>query len=110
MGEMGRTPKINQKVGRDHFGRAWSVLMAGAGLKTGQAIGSSTDDGGAVKDRPIKPEDLLATILKGAGINPTTEINPRTGRPHVANGANPQMVPGLLPIVSRTAAPVAELF
>src|SRR5262249_61925738 len=61
MGEFGRTPLINRNTGRDHFPNAWSTVLAGAGVKGGQAIGKSTPDGTTVAEKPVGVADLLAT-------------------------------------------------
>src|SRR5262249_34495390 len=58
MGEFGRSPKINANAGRDHYPRAFSVALAGAGVRGGQVVGATTDDGLAVKDRPVTVADL----------------------------------------------------
>jgi hypothetical protein len=79
-GEFGRTPRIN-KEGRDHWPASMSALLAGGGLKVGQVIGSTDDKGTRPKDRPLHPNDVLATLYKHLGIDPTqTFINP-AGRP-----------------------------
>jgi uncharacterized protein (DUF1501 family) len=69
MGEFGRTPKINATTGRDHFPDAWSVALAGAKIKGGQLIGSTTPDGQQVKDRPVSAGELFATALELLGID-----------------------------------------
>src|SRR4029078_9682170 len=53
MSEMGRTPKINDRYGRDHWGRAWSVALAGAGIKGGAVVGKTNANGTAVGDREV---------------------------------------------------------
>src|SRR5205085_12035366 len=62
MGEFGRTPKINPQKGRDHFPNAWSAVLAGGGIKGGQAIGRTSKDAMQVEDRPCNVPDLLATM------------------------------------------------
>ena len=69
MGEFGRTPKINQQKGRDHWPDAWSAVLAGGGIKGGQAIGKTTKDGMKVEDRPTSVPDLLATVCQALGID-----------------------------------------
>ena len=81
MGEFGRTPKINPNAGRDHFPRVFSVAMAGAGVKGGQVIGSSTADGSAVKDQPVTVPDLMASFCHSLKIDPTKENVSPQGRP-----------------------------
>jgi hypothetical protein len=69
MGEFGRTPKINQQKGRDHFPDAWSTVLAGGGIKGGQAIGKTSRDGMKVEDRLTSVHDLLATVCLALGID-----------------------------------------
>lgn len=68
-GEMGRTPTINNLGGRDHWGRAWSVAMAGCGVKPGVVYGSTNDAGTEVKDNIVKLGDLFHTYLTALGID-----------------------------------------
>jgi uncharacterized protein DUF1501 len=70
MGEVGRTPQINNRAGRDHYIRAWTIVLAGGGIKGGQVYGVTDADGKDVKDRPVSEGDLFATIYKALGINP----------------------------------------
>jgi hypothetical protein len=70
MGEVGRTPGINNRAGRDHFINGWTVVLAGGGIKGGQAYGATNADGREVKDHPVSEGDLFATIYKTLGINP----------------------------------------
>jgi hypothetical protein len=72
-GEIGRTPSINNRAGRDHYVRCWSTALAGCGIKGGQVYGSSDEDGKEVKDNPVHEGDFFATIYKALGIDPTTE-------------------------------------
>ncbi len=67
--EFGRTPAINNRAGRDHFGRAWTVVLAGGGIKGGQHYGASDRDGFEVQDNPVSEGDYFATIYKTLGIN-----------------------------------------
>lgn len=73
MGEFGRTPVINTSGGRDHFPDAWSVALAGAGIKGGQSIGKTSDGGEEVVERPVSSADLFATIFEGLGIDSESE-------------------------------------
>lgn len=68
-GEFGRTPQINGAMGRDHFPDVFSAVLAGGGLKTGQAIGVSSDDGVTVQDRPVSVPDLHATLFSALGLD-----------------------------------------
>src|SRR5262249_34403803 len=72
MGEFGRTPRINQrgaKPGRDHYPRAWSSLMIGGGIKSGQVVGKTDKEGATVVERPISTIDFMATVCTILGIN-----------------------------------------
>ena len=86
MGEFGRTPRINQNGGRDHFPRAWSVVVGGGNLKGGIAYGSTNADGTEVKDTPVKIGDLYATIYAGLGLDPAAQIRDNLGRPTAVAG------------------------
>src|SRR5262245_7662477 len=61
MGEFGRTPRINQNTGRDHWAASWSVMVGGGGLKGGVAVGSTDADGIAVTDKSYLPGDIWPT-------------------------------------------------
>jgi hypothetical protein len=98
MGEFGRTPKINSrgaKPGRDHYPRAWSLVMAGGGLRTGQVIGKTDAEGASVADRPVSGLDFLSTVCATLGINYTRSNNTPNGRP--------------VRIVDKGATPIKEL-
>src|SRR5688572_21603295 len=73
MGEFGRTPKLNSRGGRDHWPRAFSVVLAGGGVKGGQVIGSSDRVGESPQDSPVTPADLAHTIYTLLGIDPSLE-------------------------------------
>jgi hypothetical protein len=81
MGEFGRTPKINPNAGRDHFPRVFNVALAGAGIKGGQVIGTSSPDGTEVKDRPVAVTDLLSSFCHALKIDPAKENMSPLGRP-----------------------------
>ena len=81
MGEFGRTPQINDNAGRDHFPLAWSTVLGGAGIRGGQALGSTGEDGMQVVDRPVKVPELYATICAALGIDPASENISPEGRP-----------------------------
>jgi hypothetical protein len=70
MGEVGRTPYINNRAGRDHFIRAWTIVLAGGGIRGGVVYGQTDADGKEVKDNPVTEGDLFATIYTTLGINP----------------------------------------
>ena len=81
MGEFGRTPKINKDDGRDHWGPAASLIMAGAGVKGGQVIGATDDIGAHATKQPVKPADVAYTMLSALGIHPRKHIHTPDGRP-----------------------------
>lgn len=81
MGEFGRTPRINQDAGRDHWARSWSVVVGGAGLKGGLVVGETNSDGTEVLSEPFSSEDLMATVCKGLGISLETTYTSKNGRP-----------------------------
>ena len=81
MGEFGRTPQINDTAGRDHFPLAFSAAAAGAGIRGGQVIGATSEDGMAVADRPVRVPDLLATACRAVGLDPADTNMSNVGRP-----------------------------
>jgi len=90
MSEHGRTPKISMAKpggGRDHWSRAYSVVLAGGGTPRGKIVGRTTPDGGDVLDTPISPKDILATTFHLLGFNPYTTVPDRQGRPHPIAGS-----------------------
>lgn len=95
MGEFGRTPKINQNVGRDHYPRANWSLMAGGGVRPGQLIGA-TDAGGEspTDDTDIHPDDIATSILHALGIDHHTEYLTKASRP-VGLVPNGRVIPEL---------------
>jgi hypothetical protein len=87
MGEFGRTPRLNGNDGRDHWPRAFSVMLAGGGVKTGQVIGKSDPRGTSPIERPVTPTDLARTIYTLLGISPDRKFHTPDGRPvSVASG------------------------
>jgi hypothetical protein len=81
-GEFGRTPKVNgNDGGRDHWAPVMSALVAGGGLKMGQAIGASSARGEYAKDRPYKVPHLLGTLYRAVGIDPSQTFPSGSGRP-----------------------------
>ncbi len=81
MGEFGRTPVINPQVGRDHYPKAWTALLGGGAVQGGSVVGSSSDDGLEVTDRPVTTPDFLATICLALGLNPQKQNMSNVGRP-----------------------------
>lgn len=88
-GEFGRTPKINGKAGRDHWGKVYSTLLAGAGIQGGQVYGATDQIGGEPTDRPVYVSDYVATIYKALGYDSSTLVYDRFGRPHPIVQGNP---------------------
>jgi len=83
MGEFGRTPNINtrgEKPGRDHYPKAWSLAMFGAGQR-GAVIGKTDKEGATVVDRPVPPQDFLGTVCDLVGIDHTKKNDTPNGRP-----------------------------
>ncbi|HZY89595.1 MAG TPA: DUF1501 domain-containing protein [Gemmataceae bacterium] len=90
LSEMGRTPKVNGAGGRDHWTYCYSVLLAGAGLSGGSVCGASDAQAAFVKDRPVRPADIVATVYECLGIDPDLPVYDRSGRPvPVAQGGQP---------------------
>lgn len=81
MGEFGRTPRINSTAGRDHWARAWSVVVGGGGFKGGQVIGATNEDGTQVDTAPIASQDLMASVCQALDIPLTTTFTTPSGRP-----------------------------
>jgi hypothetical protein len=82
MGEFGRTPRINQGQGRDHFPNAWSTVIAGGGVRGGQAFGRTSADGSTVEEpRPISTRDFLGTVCRALQIDHTATNMSNAGRP-----------------------------
>src|SRR5262245_8153915 len=87
MGEFSRTPRINGNTGRDHWARSWSVVVGGAGMKTGIAVGKTSADGTTVETEPYTSQDVMATVCKALGISLETTFTSKSGRPmKIANG------------------------
>jgi len=88
IGEFGRTPKINDKAGRDHWGPCFSALFAGGGVQGGRVIGESDPHGGYPVKKPFSPEDFGATVYSVLGIDPSSEIRDRFDRPMRLNSGS----------------------
>lgn len=89
-GEFGRTPKINGGAGRDHWPQVMSVLAAGGGLRTGQVIGATDRRAERAVDRPIKTENIHATMYHILGLDPAMTFTNEAGRPvHVLDNPEP---------------------
>jgi hypothetical protein len=81
MGEIGRTPKINNGAGRDHWEFCYTVLFAGGGIKGGFVHGASDKHGAYPSQCPVTATDIVATIYHGLGISPDRELRDRLNRP-----------------------------
>ena len=81
VGEFGRTPRINANISRDHWPQCYTALLAGAGVKKGFVYGASDKHGEYPADKPVKPDDLAATIYHLLGIDPHTEVRDTLKRP-----------------------------
>jgi hypothetical protein len=89
-GEFGRTPKINNNAGRDHWAPVMSALVAGGGLKMGRAVGSSTSRGERPKDRPYSVQRVLSTVYHVLGVDPAQTFLNGAGRPmHILDDRMP---------------------
>lgn len=94
-GEFGRTPKLNQRGGRDHWPRAMFVFLAGGGMRTGQVIGASNEKGEGPASTAITPDDVAASLFHSLGIDHHKEYQTNTGRPIM---------------ISRDGKPIPQLF
>ena len=84
MGEFGRTPLMGTQGstdGRNHWPEVMSMALAGGGFRHGQVIGATAADGGTIKERPVTPGDLAATIYSHVGVPLETTYPDHTGRP-----------------------------
>jgi len=89
-GEFGRTPRVNQNAGRDHWSPVMSALVAGGGMRMGQAIGSSTARGERPQDRRYTVPQVLSTLYRTMGIDPAQTFLNGTGRPiHIVEDRSP---------------------
>jgi hypothetical protein len=89
-GEFGRTPRINNNAGRDHWPSVMSALVAGGGMRMGQAIGASTARGERPQDSPYSVPQVLATLYRAIGIDPAQTFTNGTGRPiHIVDDRTP---------------------
>jgi uncharacterized protein (DUF1501 family) len=101
MGEFGRTPRINQGLpndpvpGRDHWGQCFCAMLAGGGVRGGQAVGTTNPRAEYPIERPLRPGDLLATVYRLLGIDPEQTFNDHAGRPRSVLSEG-EVVPELL--------------
>jgi Protein of unknown function (DUF1501) len=94
-GEFGRTPKINKTAGRDHWSKAMSVLLGGAGVRAGQVLGATNANAEEPVDRPVSPEDIATTFYRLLGVDAQKEYLSPSGRP-VAIVREGKVVPELM--------------
>jgi hypothetical protein len=80
-GEFGRTPRINARAGRDHWGPLCTLALSGGGLKMGQIVGESTAKAEVPKSTPIRPQDLMATLFHVLGVPQNLHFHDNGGRP-----------------------------
>ncbi|MGD9853449.1 MAG: DUF1501 domain-containing protein [Planctomycetaceae bacterium] len=97
-GEFGRTPKINEGAGRDHWPRVSCALLAGGGMRHGQVIGATNRLGEYAKDRPVHFQEVFATLYKSLGIDvDATTLRDLQGRPqYLVDHAQYQPMPELV--------------
>jgi len=79
--EFGRTPKVNKDAGRDHWPNAYTVMMAGGGIRGGAVYGATDDNGAFPTADPVSPANLSGTLYHALGIDTNTEIRDRLNRP-----------------------------
>jgi hypothetical protein len=90
LSDFGRTPRVNNTAGRDHWTYCYTVVFAGAGIRGGTVYGASDAHAAFVRDNPVSTADVCATIYECLGIDPEMPIHDRTGRPiPVAHGGRP---------------------
>jgi uncharacterized protein (DUF1501 family) len=90
-GEFGRTPKINNQAGRDHWPQVSCAVMAGGGMRTGQVIGSTDRLGGEANERPVHFGEIFATLYNRVGLDANQVTLPDlSGRPqYLVDGWEP---------------------
>jgi uncharacterized protein (DUF1501 family) len=81
MGEFGRTPRVNPRGGRDHYPRAFNVVLGGGGVRGGRVIGKTDAGGSSVEDRPVSVPDLFQSFCKSLAIDPSYQNMAGNGRP-----------------------------
>jgi hypothetical protein len=90
LSEMGRSPRVNANAGRDHWTFCYATWLAGGGVRGGTVYGASDAHAAYVRDRPVTPADICATIYECLGIDPDMTVPDRSGRPiPVARGGQP---------------------
>lgn len=95
MSEFGRTPKINARWGRDHWPEAWSLALAGAGIRPGVVAGKTSPDGAWVDENPYDAGHLFHTVFRAAGLDPDKLEYENNGQP--------------LPVLREDMGPIKEV-
>src|SRR5262249_9167778 len=93
--EFGRTPKISKTGGRDHWGKAGSIFLAGGGVQGGQVVGATDRQGALPTTRNYTPAHVAATILQAIGLSPESTVRDRQQRPMAALPTG-EAIPGVL--------------
>ena len=96
LSEFGRTPRVNPAGGRDHWPQCWTVYFAGGGIQGGRAAGRSDPIGGYPAERPVAPNEVVATIFHSLGFDLEAHLPGPAGRP--------------FPLVNFGTQPIHELF
>jgi hypothetical protein len=96
LAEFGRTPRINPAGGRDHWPQCWTMYFAGGGVQGGRVIGKSDAIGAYPAERPVAPNEVVATIFHSLGLDLNAHLPGPAGRP--------------FPLVDFGTRPVLELF
>jgi hypothetical protein len=91
MGEFGRSPKINNMAGRDHWPQCYTAILSGGGVKRGHVHGASDKTGAFPANDPVRPDDLAATMYYLLGIDPKAEVRDALNRPLPISSGNPVM-------------------
>jgi len=96
MGDFGRTPRINQNAGRDHWPRCWSVVVGGGAIQGGRVHGATSNDGLEVAQNPATIGDVFATVYQALGIDPAGQVRDSIGRPFNLAGGGGQPLQSIL--------------
>lgn len=96
LAEFGRTPRINPAGGRDHWPNCWTMYFAGGGVQGGRVVGKSDGIGAYPAERPVAPNEIVATIFHSLGLDITAHLPGPAGRP--------------FPLVDFGTKPILELF
>ena len=90
MGEMGRSPRVNRKAGRDHWPKCGFSLLTGGGIQQGTVFGTTDKQAAYPTSHPVSPGDVVATIYHLLGVDPHMMVPDRSDRPiPIAHGGDP---------------------